>query len=221
MIFRNFKKNFSIYVDVQMVNSVNNDEYRNTYHIAHDNRTANTRKCLGIAAFGWWITDNNAFFLRKQVKNARKHRISLRWPTHERWKTVVFKRFLRIFCPRKWKETLYLRRKTSFKAIFCYWKATNSNHFPIWHRILNTRKTTVFVELTVKENCWIMERIIQFADSKATGKRWFSCRKMSEKYINNVMQTGILWWNGVAIFVCLFVFFLSKKKGLHQNTYVQ
>ena len=53
VIFRNFKKNFSIYVDVQMVNSVNNDEYRNTYHIAHDNRTANTRKCLGIAAFGW------------------------------------------------------------------------------------------------------------------------------------------------------------------------
>ena len=25
VIFRNFKKNFSIYVDVQMVNSVNND----------------------------------------------------------------------------------------------------------------------------------------------------------------------------------------------------
>ena len=128
-ILRNFKKNFSIYVDVQMVNSVNNDEYRNTYHIAHDNRTANTRKCLGIAAFGWWITENNAFYLRKQLKNASKHFISLRWPTRECWKTVVFKRFLRIFCPRKWKETLYLRRKTSFKAIFYYWKTPVSNEY--------------------------------------------------------------------------------------------
>ena len=115
-ILRNFKKNFSIYVDVQMVNSVNNDEYRNTYHIAHDNRTANTRKCLGIAAFGWWITDNNAFYLRKQVKNARKHRISYRWPTHERWKTVVFKRFLRIFCPRKMEGNALSSTKNFFQS---------------------------------------------------------------------------------------------------------
>ena len=129
MIFRNFKKNFSIYVDVQMVNSVNNDEYRNKYHIAHDNRTANTRKCLGIAAFGWWITDNNAFYLRKQLKNASKHFISLRWPTRERWKTVVFKRFLRISSPRKWKETLCLRWKTSFKAIFSYALSSTENFF--------------------------------------------------------------------------------------------
>ena len=98
-------------------------------HIAHDNRTANTRKCLGIAAFGWRITDNNAFYLRKQLKNASKHFISLRWPTRERWKTVVFKRFLRIFCPRKWKETLCLRWKTSFKAIFRYRKTPVSNEY--------------------------------------------------------------------------------------------
>ena len=31
----------------------NNDQYRNKYHFAHDNRTANTRQCVGITAFGW------------------------------------------------------------------------------------------------------------------------------------------------------------------------
>ena len=38
-----------------MVNGVKHpsDEYRKTYHFAYDNRTANTRKCVGITAFGW------------------------------------------------------------------------------------------------------------------------------------------------------------------------
>ena len=115
-ILRNFKKNFSIYVDVQMVNSVNNDEYRNTYHIAHDNRTANTRKCLGIAAFGWWITDNNAFYLRKQLKNASKHFISLRWPTRERWRTVVFKCFLWIFRQKQ----IHVEPMSETEGKFCF-----------------------------------------------------------------------------------------------------
>ena len=35
-----------------MVNSVK-QRYRNKYHFAHNNRTANTRKCVGITAFGW------------------------------------------------------------------------------------------------------------------------------------------------------------------------
>ena len=116
VIFRNFKKNFSIYVDVQMVNSVNNDEYRNIYHIAHDNRTANTRKCLGIAAFGWWITDNNAFYLRKQLKNASKHFISLRWPTRERWRTVVFKCFLCIFRQKQ----IHVEPMSETEGEFCF-----------------------------------------------------------------------------------------------------
>ena len=44
--------------------------------------------------------------------------------------------------------------------------------FPSVNRTLNTRKKIVFVELTVEENCWIMERILQFADSKTTGERF-------------------------------------------------
>ena len=47
-----FQKELSIYVDVQMVNSVK-QRYRNKYHFAHDKRTANTRKCVGITIFGW------------------------------------------------------------------------------------------------------------------------------------------------------------------------
>ena len=35
-----------------MVNSVK-QRYRNKYYFAHDYRTANTRKCVGITAFGW------------------------------------------------------------------------------------------------------------------------------------------------------------------------
>ena len=47
---------------------------------------------------------------------------------------VVFKRFLRIFCPRKWQETLCLRQKTSFKAVFYYWKTPVSNEYkPFFH----------------------------------------------------------------------------------------
>ena len=58
--------------------------------------------------------------------------------------------------------------------------------FPSANRILNTRKTIVFIELAVKENCWIMKRTLEFADSKATGKRWIflseNVRKMLEKF---------------------------------------
>ena len=69
-----------------------------------------------------------------------------------------------------------IRRKTPVKTMFCYWKKPINNKtqtvFPSLNRALNTRKAVVFVELTVKENCSIMERILQFADSTTTGKLW-------------------------------------------------
>ena len=64
--------------------------------------------------------------------------------------------------------------------------------FPSANRILNTRKTIVFIELAVKENCWIMKRTLEFADSKATGKRWIflseNVRKMLEKFAFSNIQ---------------------------------
>ena len=48
---------------------------------------------------------------------------------------VFFKRYLRIYCPRKWKKTHRLQRKTSVKTMFCYWENTskqrNTNCFPV------------------------------------------------------------------------------------------
>ena len=102
---------------------------------------------------------------------------------------VVFKRYLRIYCPRKWKKTHRLQRKTSVKTMFCNWKNTVNNEiqtvFPSVHRSLNTRKTIVFEELTVEENCWIMEQNLQFADSKTTGEGWIFFSGNVRKCVNN------------------------------------
>ena len=107
----------------------------------------------------------------------------------------VFKRFLRISCLRKWMETHRLWRKTSAKTMFCYWKTPINNKiqtvFPSVNRALNTRKTVVFVELTVKENCWIMERILQFAYSTTTGKLWIFFSENVGKCVNNTACSNI------------------------------
>ena len=145
-------------------------------YLPHDNRMANTRKCVGITAFEWWIVDNNAFSQRKQpqtLENIVFHYVGR--PVNV-GRHVIFKRYLRIYCPWKWKKMRCIRRKTPVKTMFCYWKTPINNKiqtvFPSLNRALNTRKTVVFVELTVKENCSIMERILQFADSTTTGKLW-------------------------------------------------
>ena len=137
---------------------------------------ANTRKCVGITAFEWWIVDNNAFSQRKQpqtLENIVFHYVGR--PVNV-GRHVIFKRYLRIYCPWKWKKMRCIRRKTPVKTMFCSWKTPINNKiqtvFPSLNRALNTRKTVVFVELTVKENCSIMERILQFADSTTTGKLW-------------------------------------------------
>ena len=75
---------------------------------------------------------------------------------------VVFNRFLRVYCARKWTKTHYLRRKTSVKTMFCYWKTPVVNNeiqtvFLSANHALNIEKTIVFQVLTVEENCSIME----------------------------------------------------------------
>ena len=62
--------------------------------------------------------------------------------------------------------------------------------FPSVNRTLNTKKTIVFIEFTVEENCWIMERILQFADSKTTGERWIFFSENVRKCVNNAA-----FWN--------------------------
>ena len=115
---------------------------------------ANTRKCVGITAFEWWIVDNNAFSQRKQpqtLENIVFHYVGR--PVNV-GRHVIFKRYLRIYCPWKWKKMRCIRRKTPVKTRFCYWKTPINNKiqtvFPSLNRALNTRKTVVFVELTVK-----------------------------------------------------------------------
>ena len=75
---------------------------------------------------------------------------------------MVFNRFLRVYCARKWTKTHYLRRKTSVKTMFCYWKTPVVNNeiqtvFLSANHALNIEKTIVFQVLTVEENCSIME----------------------------------------------------------------
>ena len=148
---------------------------------------ANTRKCVGITAFEWWIADNNAFSQRKQpqtLKTSYFIMLTGPWTLVNTW----FQAFSSVHCPRKWKKTYCIRRKTSVKTMFCCWKTPVNNKiqtvFPSFNRALNTRKTVVFVELTVKENCSIMERILQCAGSITTGKLQIfffrKCQKMRE-----------------------------------------
>ena len=63
--------------------------------------------------------------------------------------------------------------------------------FPSVNRTLNTRKTIVFVELTMEENCWIMERILQFAASKTPGERWIFFSENVRKCVNNAAFSNI------------------------------
>ena len=108
---------------------------------------------------------------------------------------VFFKRYLRIYGPRKWKKTHRLQRKTSVKTCFVTGKTPVNNGiqtvFPSVNRTLNTRKTIVFVELTMEENCWIMERILQFAASKTPGERWIFFSENVRKCVNNAAFSNI------------------------------
>ena len=84
---------------------------------------------------------------------------------------------------------------SSVKTMFCYWKTLVNNEiqtvFPFVNRTLNSRKTVVFLELTVKENCQIMERILQFADSKTTRKRWIFFSENIRKCVNNAAFSNL------------------------------
>ena len=85
------------------------------------------RKCVGITAFEWWIVDNNAFSQRKQpqtLENIVFHYVGR--PVNV-GRHVIFKRYLRIYCPWKWKKMRCIRRKTSVKTMFCYWKTPINN----------------------------------------------------------------------------------------------
>ena len=68
--------------------------------------------------------------------------------------------------------------------MFWYWKTTVNNKiqtvFPSFNRALNTRKTVVFVELTSRENCTIMERIPDSLTRQQRETLDFLFRKMSE-----------------------------------------
>ena len=85
-------------------------------------RTATTWNCVGITALG--ESPITTRFLNANSRKTPENILFFLLGRH-----VVFKRFLRIFCPRKWKETLCLRWKTSFKAIFRYWKTPVSNEY--------------------------------------------------------------------------------------------
>ena len=144
---------------------------------------------MGITAFEWWIADNNAFSQRKQpqtLKNIVFHHVDR--PVNV-GRHVVFTRFLRIYCPRKWKKMHCIRRKTSVKTMFWYWKTTVNNKiqtvFPSFNRALNTRKTVVFVELTSRENCTIMERIPDSLTRQQRGNSGFSFSENVRKCVNN------------------------------------
>ena len=63
--------------------------------------------------------------------------------------------------------------------------------FPSANRILNTRKTIVFIELAVKENCWIMKEHSNSPTRKQRVNVGFSCRKMSEKCLKNSAFSNI------------------------------
>ena len=43
----------------------------------------------------------------------------------------------------------------------------------------------------MEENCWIMERILQFADSKTTGERWIFFSENVRKCVNNAAFSNI------------------------------
>ena len=104
-------------------------------HFPHDNRTVNTRKCVGITAFRWWTAANNAFSQRKQLQTLENIVFQFVNQPVNVGRHLVFKRYLRIYCPRKWKKTHCLQRKTSVKTMFCYWENTskqwNTNCFPV------------------------------------------------------------------------------------------
>ena len=43
----------------------------------------------------------------------------------------------------------------------------------------------------MEENCWIMERILQFADSKTTGERWIFFSENVRKCVNNAAFSNV------------------------------
>ena len=102
---------------------------------------------------------------------------------------VVFKRFLRIYCPRKWKKTHCIRRKTFVKTMFCYWKTTVNNKiqtvFPSFNRALNTRKTVVFRRVNFEGKLHDNGTNTRFADSTTTGNSGFSFSENVRKCVNN------------------------------------
>ena len=63
--------------------------------------------------------------------------------------------------------------------------------FPSVNRALSSRKTIVSLEFTVEESCWIMERILQFAESKTTGKLWIFWSENVRKCVNYAAFSNI------------------------------
>ena len=63
--------------------------------------------------------------------------------------------------------------------------------FPSVNRAPSSRKTIVSVEFTVEESCWIMERILQFAESKTTGKLWIFWSENVRKCVSNAAFSNI------------------------------
>ena len=88
----------------------------------HDNRTATTWNCVGITALG-------ESPITTRFLNANRRKTPENTLFFSSWKTRCFQAFSTHFCPRKWKETLCLRWKTSFKTIFRYWKTPVSNEY--------------------------------------------------------------------------------------------
>ena len=81
----------------------------------------------------------------------------------------------------------------------------------------------------MEENCWIMERILQFADSKTTGERWIFFSENVRKCVDNAAFSNIhnlfservnttFFAVGVAVlFVCLFVCLFLPHLPLGSN----
>ena len=93
------------------------------------------------------------------------------WTLDDMWFSSVFYAFS---CPRKMEGNALSLKENFFQSNLLLLENTNKQRIP-----------TVFpsVNRTVKkENIWIMERIIQFADSKITGKLWILLSENVRKF---------------------------------------
>ena len=103
------------------------------------------------------------------------------WTLDDTWFSSVFYAFTVLENGRK---RIVFVVKLLWKQCFVTGKTTVNNKiqtvFPSFNRALNTRKTVVFVELTSRENCTIMERIPDSLTRQQRETLDFRFRKMSE-----------------------------------------